>query len=457
MVLSIAIVAALLTLLSQTFADDVMSHKSVHPEAVAEVESGYRDEANAAWWGFDPVDATEILQKAINSKAKRIVVPYMGSPWIIRPVKLRADLELVFEPGVLVLAKRGEFKGRGDSLFTADRVENVTIRGYGATLRMWKKDYQTSAYAKAEWRMGLRIVGCKNVLIEGLRIESSGGDGIYIGPSGEKLFCEDVEVRNCVCDDNHRQGMSVISAENLLVENCVFSRTKGTPPEAGIDLEPDDPRERLVNCVIRNSVFENNAGHAILVYPKQLNRQSESVSIRFENCVSRMGKPGMLPDDFKELDLGGWSGMAVGASRDDGPAGLIEFLNCTAENTGRQGASIFDKSAIGVKVRFVNCNFRSGWVSRHREYGGPRSPIFIHSRRPKLSERLGGIEFVDCHIYEDIFGPAVRYEQDKPGPRLMGVTGKITVHSPHRVWGHWGAENSPPDLQLIDAKELASP
>ena len=53
-------------------------------EAIADVESGKRTDANAAWWGFDPVDATEGLQAAIDSGVQRLVVPNMRSDWIIR-------------------------------------------------------------------------------------------------------------------------------------------------------------------------------------------------------------------------------------------------------------------------------------------------------------------------------------------------------------------------------------
>ena len=43
----------------------------------------------------------------------------------------------------MVSAKRGEYRGKGDSMFTAQDVENLSIRGYGATFRMWKQDYIT--------------------------------------------------------------------------------------------------------------------------------------------------------------------------------------------------------------------------------------------------------------------------------------------------------------------------
>jgi hypothetical protein len=409
-----------------------------------------QERVKASSYGFSREDATAAVQAAIDSGAKQVTVPYMGAPWIIRPVKLRGDLELIFEPGVLVLAKRGEFKGRGDTLFTAMDARNLIIRGYGATLRMWKSDYQKPPYEKAEWRMGISIRGCRNVLIEGLRIESTGGDGVYIDGGGTMKWSEDVTVRNVTMHDNHRQGMSVISAVNLLVENCVFSSTSGTPPEAGIDLEPDAPDQRLVNCVIRNSVFENNSGHAILIYLRPLDRTSAPVSIRFENCHSRMGSPGMAREDFKDIAQRGWAGMSVGAVKDEGPAGLIEFINCTSENTGKEGARIYDKSARGVRVRFVNCSWKSPWVSAHRDAAEPRVPVLIQQRRPEITKQAGGIDFENCHVYDAVARPAVLFDEDRGEAGLADVTGRITLHGPSGARARLGAKQIRVDLKIVE-------
>ena len=408
------------------------SRNAANPEAVAAVANGAKEVANAAWWGFNEADSTAAIQGAIDSGAKKVVVPFVGKPWIVTPVKLRGDLELVFEPGVLVLAKRGEFKGKGDSLFAANGAENLTMRGYGATLRMWKKDYQDPAhYEKAEWRMGIRLMGCKNVLIEGLRVESSGGDGIYVDGGSDRRWGENITVRDVVCDDHHRQGMSVISAQNLLVENCVFSNTSGTPPEAGIDFEPDSADQRFVNCVVRNSVFENNSGHQILIYLNPMTIESEPVSIRFENCVSRMGKPGMVLADFQDMDQTGWAGMAIGTCNDNGPAGTIEFVDCATENTGKEGVKVFDVSALSVDVKFTRCTWANPWVSAFRDYGGPRVPVLIHARRPSLVGRTGGVHFEDCEVYDWAYRPAVQFFEDHSNNGFYNISGQITVHSPH--------------------------
>jgi len=403
---------------------------ALDPEAIEAVAAGARTDANAAWWGFNAEDATGALQAAIDSGAKAVTVPYMGAPWVVRPIKLRSNLELIFEPGVLVLAKKGEFKGGGDSLFRATDMTDITVRGYGATLRMRKKDYQSADYEKAEWRMGFSFTGCKRILVEGVRVESSGGDGFYIGATKNNPWCEDVTLRNCVCHDHHRQGLSVISAQNLLVENCVFSGTEGTAPQAGVDLEPNGDGERLVNCLFRNCIMQDNAGSGILIYLKPLTNASEPVSIRFENCVVRMGSPGMTMDDFSDINMKGGAGITIGALRDEGPQGLIEFVTCTTENTAEESVLLYEKSAKAALVRFENCKFNQSWVAANRGYSGLRVPILLKGRRADVAVDLGGVELAGCQVFDTIRRPAIAYV---PGPSDIGLrdlSGTLTAHAP---------------------------
>ena len=70
-----------------------------NPTAIQEVLDGKRDVANAAWWGFDQDDSTDALQAAIDSGAKTVIVPAMGQDWIVRPLTLASNQELVLEKG----------------------------------------------------------------------------------------------------------------------------------------------------------------------------------------------------------------------------------------------------------------------------------------------------------------------------------------------------------------------
>ena len=97
------------------------------------------------------------------------------------------------------------------------------------------------------------------------------------------VFEEDayVVVRGCVFDRNYRQGISVISAENLLIEDTVMSNTQGTDPQAGIDFEPNEPWECLKNVVLRRCKSLDNWGMAFDILTIKYDKTSEPLDIRF--------------------------------------------------------------------------------------------------------------------------------------------------------------------------------
>jgi hypothetical protein len=125
------------------------------------------------------------------------------------------------------------------------------------------------------------------VLIQDLSIEETGGDGIYLGDFDGKHANRNVVFRRVDCNGNNRNGISVISAENLLIEDCRLRNTIGTEPRAGIDFEPNSPDELLVNCVMRNCIAEDNAGTGYQICPQSMNSSSKPISINLVNCVSR--------------------------------------------------------------------------------------------------------------------------------------------------------------------------
>lgn len=398
-------------------------------EAIADVRSGKSSVANAAWWGFDPEDATEGLQAAIDSGAKRLVVPNMRADWIIRPIKLAGNQEIIFEPGTVVTAKRGEYRGRGDSMFTAQDVENLTIRGYGATFRMWKQDYITGLvleqmgwhrwygqYEKAEWRMTLAIRGSKNVNVLGLTLKDSGGDGIYVNGSKERSFSKDILLRDITCDNHYRQGISVISTENLKVENCLFSNTWGTPPCSGVDIEPDKNEQRIKNVLFSGCKFIDNAGDGIEIFLAHTTNESDDVTMRFENCYisSQHG-----------------TGIRVSKIRDDGPGGSIEFNNCTVESTVGFGIKVQEKSAKGARVTFTNCNVIN--AASDQQFGGEWSPISLSLPQSNIVQTMGGIDFINCFVEDNRDRPVVEFTQPKSAFPLHDITGTITVLNPNGV------------------------
>ena len=397
---------AILTL-ALPVAAHVASAAGPDPQAVEEVRAGKRAVAQASWWGFQPEESTAALQAAIDSGAKKVVVEKMPSPWIVDQLRLASDQELFFEAGAEVLAKKGAFHGSGDSLFSAAGKRNIRLIGPGATLRMRRADYDGPDYQRAEWRHVLKFHGCTGITVEGLTLAESGGDGIYLGAGPGGAPCKDVVIRDVICDRNYRQGISVISAENLLIERCLLKGTAGTPPAAGIDFEPNAANERLVNCVMRDCTIEDNQGYALHVYAPNLDRTSQPLSIRVENCLTR--------------GTNARSASIVVSSGPKGPVrGLIELINCRFEDVGTTAITITSTTPRGVRLRMVNCT-----LADPAEESKVAAPILLGTR-PDSLEPLGGIEFAGVTVRERIDRPLIKYN-DPAGVPLVEVSGTITL------------------------------
>ena len=300
------------------------------------------DSVVASSFGYDSADATDCLQKAIDSGAKRVVVDKQEAPWIVKTIKLRSDLELVLQEGVEILAKEGEFQNKGDVLLLASNVSNVTIRGEGkgATLRMRKKDYWKEPYSKSEWRHGVSLLSSSNVRIENLTIAETGGDGIYLGVATRGVPCRNITIKNVDCVANNRQGISVISVDGLLMEDVLLRDTVGTAPEAGIDFEPNRADEQITNAVMRRVKAINNRGGGFAFYLPNLRENGKELSVKMEDCEAIRnnasgisftvfnGERGTLPGkiELENVDLvGNFYGAAFRSKWADGAP--VEFKN----------------------------------------------------------------------------------------------------------------------------------
>ena len=377
-----------------------------HPAAVQEVETGHRETANAAWWGFDPQDATQALQSALRCKAKKIIVQKLPHPWIVDKLELVGDKEIVFEPGVEVVAKRGAFRGKSDSLLTAWNQSHLKLIGPGATLRMWRADYDQPPYEHAEWRHVLSLRGCSDVLVEGLTLAESGGDGIYLGAGRHGQPNRNIVIRHVVCLNNYRQGVSVITAENLLLENVVMRGTRGTPPEAGIDFEPNGPEELLVNCTLRNCRLEDNANFAVILSLGALNAKSRPVSIRLENCITSGRNAGSLL-------------IYNHNRREDAVRGTVEVIGCRFEEAGQARIVIYNP-VDGLQVRFSGCRLADSAAQPE-----PRPPIIFRSHSGDEQD-IGQVCFEDFVVVDPAGRTPIGWE-NPAGVCLKQIQGQIIV------------------------------
>jgi hypothetical protein len=387
--------------------------------------------------GFNAVDATAALQGAIDSKADTILVPYMGADWIVKPIFLRSSNQtIVFENKVVVTAKKGEFHGGQDCLFSTRKAVNsasysgnITLIGYGATFRMQKADYLTAAYGwnpedqwSPEWRCCIYLLQTSGIKILGLTLKQSGGDGISMDYGVSNVLIKDV-----ICDDNFRQGMSPCDNRNLTIENCIMINTCGAPkgPWGGVDFEPyltnslGEQNVKMINCYTAN----NYGGGIIAALATPL---AAPVDIQIKNCFSS--------DAISDY-----------GSNANEVKGTVSYEDCILEGlkpNGWDGVTpnnfgYYCRSKSGINTYltkltnlvFQNCNPAIGFIT----YG---------------AKVIGGLQFVNCEINEPDYQPTITRWASAP---VTNISGNLTVYGPNGANSQLGS-GSTVTLQIKEVK-----
>ena len=300
-------------------------------------------------FGYDPTDSTAFIRAAIESDADEIVFDKVDGPWYADVLQFRnvSNKTIRLEKGVELRAKRGAFQDpkSGTCLMSFWQCSDITLSGYGAAFRMERDVYDKPPYAHSEHRHCLNLRGVRNFRVEGLTLAESGGDGIFIGGSWkDKRFVnsENVFLTDVVCDRNYRQGLSIIAVSNFVAKGCVFSNTKGTPPQSGVDIEPNQPFEFLSRIGFKDCRFENNAGRGLEFYLGNLNSSTPPVMALLEGCTMTGNVNGF---EYQQ-NRGKYSDLPRG--------GLVMLRDCTIERSTHAGILLIDKPAESAKLVFEN-------------------------------------------------------------------------------------------------------
>ena len=129
---------------------------------------------------------------------------------------------------------------------------------------------------EGEWGMGIRLYQASSVQIVGLQVRDCWGDCIYIGGKSK-----DIIINGCVLGNSRRQGISITSANNVSIQDCIISNIFGTPPQLGIDIEPNEGgivKDILISNV---SILSCYGGLSVATWSK--NSIINNVSIR--GCI----------------------------------------------------------------------------------------------------------------------------------------------------------------------------
>jgi Right handed beta helix region len=305
---------------------------------------------NAGFGGDD----TNVLQTALNDTAangQTLEIPSGG--YNINPISFPANSSVFVDAGVTVTANSGY--GDGVRMLNISS-SNVTITGASAAVSVFHM--RKAEYTSGEQRHCLNIANASNVTISGISCNDSGGDGLYVS------YSTSVTVQDSVFDNNRRQGSSIVGGVNHIhYLRDHFTNTSGTAPQSGIDIEPNQPQDFLLDVRIEDSYTDGNAGDGLMVSTWRMNSTSQPISVTVSGHHStgnaRYGyigqnndpsnAPGtiLIQDSFS--DQSGSYG-AAGYFYEANGAALI-FQNLTVTNPHARGPSVYGDSAAVAVVR----------------------------------------------------------------------------------------------------------
>jgi hypothetical protein len=208
---------------------------------------------DALAFGMAPaVDSTEPLRRAMGQGGRTVHVP--AGEFLVGPLAIPSNTVLVLAPGAML--RDTGVAGSSERHLQIQAVHNVRIVAHGARLLAERRDYTTG-----EQRHGVFIFDASNVSIEGLESSAHGGDGFYVGGASQN-----VTLTGVLADNNRRQGLSITNGTDVYVFDSEFNNTRGTPPEAGIDVEPDGPSDLIRGIVLVRIRTHGNGGAGIAIY-----------------------------------------------------------------------------------------------------------------------------------------------------------------------------------------------
>ncbi len=285
---------------------------------------------NAGFGGDD----TSVFQTALNSTASHAqTLEIPAGSYNISPINFPANSHMKVDAGVTVSANSGY--GSSDRMLNINS-NNVTISGAGGNTSVFQmpKARTASQGDGSQYRHCLGIQNASNVTVTGIGCNQSGGDGIYLSAA------TNVTITNCVFDKNYRDAGSVIGRLNHInISNNVFSNTNGTAPQAGVDVEPNNPGDFLLDVNFTDNTMVNNSGDGLAISLWTLDHTSQPVDL----MVTR-----------NHSDHNGRYGYFANNNDPSNAAGAITLNDCTTDQSGSDGANARFYSANGASLTFNN-------------------------------------------------------------------------------------------------------
>ncbi|MGE8553814.1 MAG: right-handed parallel beta-helix repeat-containing protein [Chryseobacterium jejuense] len=259
-------------------------------------------------------------------------------------IELQDNISFILGPDV-TLAQEPTSEKQYNIIRVFDK-KNVVIEG--GQIIGDRNDHQG---INGEWGYGIAISGGANITIKNITIKNLWGDGINLQCVNYKdrdVLPNNIKIQNVISTNNRRQGMSIEGGTNITVSSSEFSKSNGTQPESGVNIEPWYHKAIVDNVKFENCKFVDN-NHAGLIGGGNAKISNIEVS----------------NSEFRNNKISGSSGGQCTFYRENSN---INVKNCSFFK-GKQGSiygvSFFDtfNSSI-INNSFENCTFNLQGVQK---------------------------------------------------------------------------------------------
>lgn len=133
---------------------------------------------------------------------------------------------------------------------------NIHVKGKGKIV-----GDRGSNTSDTEWSPVFFCNNCDSLLIEGITIEDSYGDGVYC-----RYDCNNATIKGVTFIRNRRCAIAFNSGSNNTITQCVFIDNGGRAPGCAIEFENDgkDMDIPIVNSFVINNIFKHNDRDIVL-------------------------------------------------------------------------------------------------------------------------------------------------------------------------------------------------
>ena len=272
----------------------------------------------------------------------------------------------------------------------------------------------------------MQLRACDHITLDGSGglafSAAAGGDCLLISgnedvDAQDNLASSDITVSDVTFSGAKRNNVSITGASDVTFNRCTWSDAAGTPPQSGIDIEPEDfADDQATRILINECVGHGNASRDFLMSTESMVGTAPPVSVTFRNCLSRRGT------------ISADRGFEVQDDVAKANTGTITFDCCRAERL--DGPAMWFEMNISNSVQVVV----TGGSSRYCARTASREPInFVLT-----GAATGlGVHFQNYAVYDHLVREATSVTSENTA---TNVTGNIRRQS--RQWPHNGARDA---------------